>query len=228
MERVLAAPDDFSWKEPGRRIRERRVALGLRQDQLAAATGLSEPGLYRIEQGATNPQLENLQRIAAALDSSVRELLCGSPKLAGEEMALLSRAARLLALNDPTVRQIIANAVDTAEVVLDRLSIRALFQQRRFRGPKDLPHLTKTGTKLISQPRQQTIDDSAQRMLDSMGVTVRPGPSVAEEEVALLRRAQHNADQRRRKETPGSRSARAAQRRSRTGQSSQLTTGDAQ
>src|ERR1700722_1351514 len=78
---VVAEPithPDFMWKEVGSRVRAWRIATGMTQQTLADVAGISQPGLHRIEQGQTNPQVETLQRVAHALKCSVRELLCGA------------------------------------------------------------------------------------------------------------------------------------------------------
>ena len=54
--------------EVGRRIREIRDQKGITQEQLADAAGLTRPYLSNLERGiATNPRLETLRAIAAAL-----------------------------------------------------------------------------------------------------------------------------------------------------------------
>ncbi|MGN9793640.1 helix-turn-helix transcriptional regulator [Streptomyces sp. OZ13] len=53
--------------ELGRGVRERRVALGMTQDQLARAAGLQQPSVARFEAGGTMPTLPLLERLAAAL-----------------------------------------------------------------------------------------------------------------------------------------------------------------
>lgn len=53
--------------ELGREVRERRVALGMTQDQLARAAGLKQPAVARFEAGGTMPTLPLLERLAAAL-----------------------------------------------------------------------------------------------------------------------------------------------------------------
>ena len=53
--------------ELGRRLRELREGRGLTQEQLALAIGTSQPYIARIESGITEPRLDTLQRLAAAL-----------------------------------------------------------------------------------------------------------------------------------------------------------------
>ncbi len=50
-------------------LRERR---GMRQAELAAATGLNQADISRIERGTANPTERTLLRIAHALDADLR------------------------------------------------------------------------------------------------------------------------------------------------------------
>jgi transcriptional regulator with XRE-family HTH domain len=55
----------------GTRIREARQARGFSQGELEARTGLLRCYLSRVENGHTEPSLQTLARIAAALDIPV-------------------------------------------------------------------------------------------------------------------------------------------------------------
>src|SRR6187551_2359781 len=59
----------------GRRIRDRRHRLGLTLDTLAAAVDRAPSQISMIENGKREPRLSMLRLIAAALDTSVDELL---------------------------------------------------------------------------------------------------------------------------------------------------------
>ncbi len=52
-------------------VRERRLALGLSQTELAARAGMTQPALSRLEAGGVVPTLPLLDRIAAALDADL-------------------------------------------------------------------------------------------------------------------------------------------------------------
>ena len=55
----------------GRAVRERRLALGLSQVELAARAGMTQPALSRLEAGGVIPTIPLLERISAALDADL-------------------------------------------------------------------------------------------------------------------------------------------------------------
>lgn len=59
----------------GEKIRHYRKEKNLTQKQLAALCGLSENVVRHYENGYRNPKIETIQKIAAALDVPVTELL---------------------------------------------------------------------------------------------------------------------------------------------------------
>lgn len=61
----------------GRRVRDRRIALGLSQEKLGELAGLHRNLIGLIERGETNPTLLNLSRLAKALRMSLVDLLKG-------------------------------------------------------------------------------------------------------------------------------------------------------
>jgi len=48
-------------------VRERRLALGLSQVELATRAGMTQPALSRLEAGSVSPPIPLLDRISAAL-----------------------------------------------------------------------------------------------------------------------------------------------------------------
>lgn len=59
----------------GETIKLRRESQGLSQDRLAKMVGSSKSHIWRIETGRVGVGLDDLVRIAEALDIQVRELL---------------------------------------------------------------------------------------------------------------------------------------------------------
>lgn len=55
----------------GRAVRERRLALGLSQIELAARAGMTQPALSRLEAGGVIPTIPLLDRISIALDADL-------------------------------------------------------------------------------------------------------------------------------------------------------------
>ena len=61
-------------KDFGKRLRSLRRQAGLTQEQLAEETEISVDFLSLVERGINAPSFENLEKLAKALDISVREL----------------------------------------------------------------------------------------------------------------------------------------------------------
>jgi ribosome-binding protein aMBF1 (putative translation factor) len=55
----------------GQTVRERRLALGLSQVELAARAGMTQPALSRLEAGGVVPTIPLLERISMALDADL-------------------------------------------------------------------------------------------------------------------------------------------------------------
>jgi ribosome-binding protein aMBF1 (putative translation factor) len=55
----------------GQAVRERRIALGLSQVELAARAGMTQPALSRLEAGGVVPTIPLLERISIALDANL-------------------------------------------------------------------------------------------------------------------------------------------------------------
>ena len=55
----------------GQAVRERRLALGLSQTELAARAGMTQPALSRLEAGGVIPTIPLLDRISGALDADL-------------------------------------------------------------------------------------------------------------------------------------------------------------
>lgn len=61
----------------GKRVRERRVAIGLSQEKFATKCGLDRTYISGIERGHRNVSLRNIQTIVKALDTSISDLTQG-------------------------------------------------------------------------------------------------------------------------------------------------------
>lgn len=55
----------------GQAVRERRLALGLSQTEVAAGAGMTQPALSRLEAGGAVPTIPVLERIAVALGAEL-------------------------------------------------------------------------------------------------------------------------------------------------------------
>jgi transcriptional regulator with XRE-family HTH domain len=64
-------------KDFGKRVRERRTALGVSQEAFAAKCNLDRTYISGIERGKRNVSLRNIEVIAKALDTSISELTEG-------------------------------------------------------------------------------------------------------------------------------------------------------
>ena len=60
------------------RIKSARLKAGLTQRQLAAATGLALTTVSRIERGHVSPTLASLERIAAAMGTTIAAITTGA------------------------------------------------------------------------------------------------------------------------------------------------------
>jgi transcriptional regulator with XRE-family HTH domain len=61
----------------GKRVRERRKALGLSQEAFAVKCGLDRTYVSGIERGKRNVALRNIEAVAKALGISIAELMQG-------------------------------------------------------------------------------------------------------------------------------------------------------
>ncbi|MBI4769958.1 MAG: helix-turn-helix transcriptional regulator [Chloroflexi bacterium] len=65
----------------GRAVRRRRVMLGLSQEELAERAALHRTYISDIERGNRNLSLENIEKLALALDLTVSELMLEAERL---------------------------------------------------------------------------------------------------------------------------------------------------
>ncbi|QND51827.1 helix-turn-helix transcriptional regulator [Phyllobacterium sp. 628] len=62
-------------KRFGLAVKERRIALGISQEELAMRIGADQAYISRIEAGQMNVTLETAEQVAEAVQSNVAELL---------------------------------------------------------------------------------------------------------------------------------------------------------
>ncbi len=67
----------------GDRVRERRLAIGLSQESLAARSGIARAYVGSLEGGQRNPSLDMIARLAIALEVDAGELVWGVQDVAG-------------------------------------------------------------------------------------------------------------------------------------------------
>jgi DNA-binding XRE family transcriptional regulator len=60
------SPNQYDFALLGRAVRERRLALGLSQVELATRAGMTQPALSRLEAGGVIPTIPLLDRISTA------------------------------------------------------------------------------------------------------------------------------------------------------------------
>lgn len=71
-------PSNFpELREFGRRVRDRRMELGLSQEELAERAGLHRTYISSLEQGRRNVAVHNVVRLAEALDLDPADLVAG-------------------------------------------------------------------------------------------------------------------------------------------------------
>lgn len=81
-------PRDELMAEFGQRIRARREAKGLSQEELGECAELHRTYVGKLERGEVNPSLSNLVRLADGLDVDLGELTEGlTAKRAGRRRA---------------------------------------------------------------------------------------------------------------------------------------------
>ena len=78
----MAAKEQSFYATLGRRIAERRKALGITQVQLAETIGVAQQTMAHYEGGVSRIAVETLSQLAVALDTSVEKLI-GTPTRRG-------------------------------------------------------------------------------------------------------------------------------------------------
>jgi transcriptional regulator with XRE-family HTH domain len=78
---------------PGATIRERRIANGLTQQQLAVRTGSTQAAISRLEREEISPTFETFERLLAVMGEEA-DLVVGRPEADHDRERLVSLRAR--------------------------------------------------------------------------------------------------------------------------------------
>lgn len=76
---------ELDYTEIGKRIAQRRKALGLTQTEVSMRAGINDKYLSCIERAVSIPSLEVVIRLALALDTTTDEFLMGSIRHRSEQ-----------------------------------------------------------------------------------------------------------------------------------------------
>lgn len=87
-----AAPRSRPASAIGERLRRARLAQGLTMKDVAARAGLTESFISQVERSRVNPSVASLQRIAAALETSLGRLFAEAGRAAGRVVRRSARA----------------------------------------------------------------------------------------------------------------------------------------
>lgn len=97
----------------GKRIRRLRKAGKLTLEELARATGLSQPFISQIERDIKTPSIETLSRICAALGVTLAEFFSPGILLPPDIERLVEAARRL----SPQQRELLSRFLEQMEAV---------------------------------------------------------------------------------------------------------------
>lgn len=84
----------------GMRIRRAREYVGMSQDEVASALGVSRPAVTNIESGTRKVEALELSKLANLFGVATEELLSGRQVVDGERVAFLARATKGLSESD--------------------------------------------------------------------------------------------------------------------------------
>jgi XRE family transcriptional regulator, aerobic/anaerobic benzoate catabolism transcriptional regulator len=101
----------------GERVRTLRESQGVTLKQLAQISGLSDRYIIQVEQGAANPSLESVLRLALALQTSVTRLLPEGTDTATAESSAATR--KILQLLEGSSREQIARVAEAVSAFLE-------------------------------------------------------------------------------------------------------------
>lgn len=120
-------PKSLKENPIGRKIRQRRVQLGLSQERLAEKLGVSYQQVQKYEKGASRLTIERLQAMARCLNVSTDYFLKDLPKVAealSSYGGLSSEEKRLLkqfrAISNPSTRLAFLRLIQIVVRLADR------------------------------------------------------------------------------------------------------------
>jgi transcriptional regulator with XRE-family HTH domain len=96
----LPESDDAQRAGLAQRLREAREFVGLSQEEVATALGISRPAVTNIESGARKVEAVELDRLSALYGQSVEYLLNGEVQKSDARLAFLARATQGLTERD--------------------------------------------------------------------------------------------------------------------------------
>ena len=99
----VEGPESAEWERLGLHLRGARIQEDLSQSELAARSGLSQTQVSYFEAGTRLPSLDQLLRIARALNVSIQRLLAGADRL-GTDLRDIAIELRYLGLEDIWVK----------------------------------------------------------------------------------------------------------------------------
>ncbi|MCR6654033.1 MAG: helix-turn-helix domain-containing protein [Cellvibrionaceae bacterium] len=92
--------------DPGRRLRQLRLELGLSQRELSRRAGMTNANLSMIEQGRVSPSLQTLERILRAIPISLEDFFRADAAISPSVFA----AAEQIRITQPGVELFVATA----------------------------------------------------------------------------------------------------------------------
>ncbi|MCC9294386.1 helix-turn-helix transcriptional regulator [Clostridium sp. WLY-B-L2] len=104
----------------GEKIRYFRKKLNLTQEQLAKNSGLSRNAIYNYENGRRSPDIETLNKIAAALDTNVYNLIDNDTTLTSKLIKLFEKTICKNSRDAKNTLELICELVDIDEEVINK------------------------------------------------------------------------------------------------------------
>lgn len=100
MDRTQAPDPDSQRQQLAQRLREAREYVGMSQDEVAAALGLSRPAVTNIESGTRKVEAIELEQLSTLYGKSVESLLSRDANQQDSRVAFLARASQGLSDKD--------------------------------------------------------------------------------------------------------------------------------